>query len=330
VPADTTVVAYAALREYLARWEVTASGVRLVQVPVTLERLTESVGASLERARNRRPDNTKDRELAEQLLPPGVVARGGRVVFLPDGPLYLLPFGTLRVGDLGQTLDQQVVVSTGASLTLLEKTGKAIGAAQPRALLVGYGEHAGPGLPALPEVRRELALVAEEYAGHTRLEGAAATAAAVLRALPSADIIHFAGHAVADEVWPSESRLLVAPDAGRTGELRAEDIAGVRLKPGSVVVLSACSTARGRVYRGEGAMTLARPFLAAGASAVVATLWPVRDGSLIRVLTELHRNLAKGMDAPTALAHARRTAGPDAPVDEYSLIVIGTGGAHGF
>jgi CHAT domain-containing protein len=151
----------------------------------------------------------------------------------------------------------------------------------------------------------------------------------MLHAMRDADVIHFAGHAIADEVSPSESRLVVAPASGRRGELRAEDIAGVRLKPGSVVVLSACSTARGRVYRGEGAMTLARPFLAAGASAVIATLWPVRDGSLVRVLTDVHRNLARGLDAPTALAHARRAAGPSAPLDERSLIVIGTGGAHG-
>jgi CHAT domain-containing protein len=248
-------------------------------------------------------------------------------VFLPDGPLFRLPFGSLPLGDDRGVLDDDFVTSVAPSLSMLKETATR-GSAPGPALLVGYGATREAGrFPALPLVAQELNHVAEAYPHHARLEGAAATGGAVLAAMPRATVIHFAGHAVANEMHPSESRLLVAPSGDR-GELRTEEIAGVRLQPGTVVVLSACDTARGRIYRGEGAMTLARPFLAAGASAVVATLWRVRDDALFGVLAQFHRELASGLDAPQAMARARQSAAIVHHPDERSLVVIGMGGVR--
>ena len=57
------------------------------------------------------------------------------------------------------------------------------------------------------------------------------------------------------------------------------EIAALKLQPGTVAVLGACETALGRTFNGEGAMSLVRAFLGAGASAVVAALWDVKDDS---------------------------------------------------
>jgi tetratricopeptide (TPR) repeat protein len=325
IPPSTTVLAYATLPEGLWRWEVSATGVELIRLPLPLDELTMAVDALIGRVRLGTAASPADRHLIQQLVPEALARRERRIILIADGPLHRLPLDAVAP-ERRAASDNIAVISSGSSLTLLRRGRSARQASDPRALVVGVATSPGHGVPPLPEVARELQAIADRYSAVRRLEGTAATSEAILRALPGADVIHFAGHAIADELTPSESRLLVAPFRGGRGELRAEDIAGVRLRPGSVVVLSACSTARGRVYRGEGPMTLARPFLAAGASAVVATLWPVRDGALIPVLTELHRNLRTGMDAPLALARARRTTGSHADVDERSLIVIGSGG----
>ena len=44
-----------------------------------------------------------------------------------------------------------------------------------------------------------------------------------------------------------------------------------------LVVLSACNTGSGKLYSGEGFMSLARNFVLAGVPSVVETLWPVED-----------------------------------------------------
>ena len=47
--------------------------------------------------------------------------------------------------------------------------------------------------------------------------------------------------------------------------------------PGSLVVLSGCSSALGDVQPGAGLMGFTRAWIAAGSTAVVASLWPVAD-----------------------------------------------------
>ena len=72
-----------------------------------------------------------------------------------------------------------------------------------------------------------------------------------------------------------------------------------------LVVLAACETAAGRTMRGEGAMSLARPFLVAGARTVVATLWPLDDRTSEALFTRLHRRYAEGASAAEALRAAQ-------------------------
>src|ERR1043166_10264237 len=57
-----------------------------------------------------------------------------------------------------------------------------------------------------------------------------------------------------------------------------------------LVVLSACQTSIERAYRGEGAVGLARPFIAAGVPLVVATLWPVESEAVTNLMINFHRH----------------------------------------
>jgi CHAT domain-containing protein len=62
------------------------------------------------------------------------------------------------------------------------------------------------------------------------------------------------------------------------------DLAATRL-----VVLAACGSGAGYSSRREGILSLARPFLAAGVPAVVATLWDLQDDVGLALVTAFHR-----------------------------------------
>jgi CHAT domain-containing protein len=66
-------------------------------------------------------------------------------------------------------------------------------------------------------------------------------------------------------------------------------------------VLAACSTAA----ESDGLDGLTRPFLAAGLSAVVASLWNIGDQLAVPLLVDFHHRLASGGDALHALQAAQ-------------------------
>ena len=70
-------------------------------------------------------------------------------------------------------------------------------------------------------------------------------------------------------------------------------------------MLAACSTASGRISRGEGPLSLARPFLAGGVPAVLATMWEIEDAPSSNLLTAFHRQIAAGRPPEEALRDAQ-------------------------
>jgi CHAT domain-containing protein len=75
-----------------------------------------------------------------------------------------------------------------------------------------------------------------------------------------------------------------------------------------LVVLSACRTAGGALIGGEGVQGLTAPLLAAGARAVVATLWPIGDRRTRALVEDLYQNLAAGQTVGKALQGAKLSA----------------------
>lgn len=121
-------------------------------------------------------------------------------------------------------------------------------------------------------------------------------------------VLHFATHAVAE---PSFSGLILSRfDAeGRSvdGVLRAHEIDRLGLRP-ELVTLSACRTAMGEELPGEGLLGLSRAFLSAGASRVLASLWPVDDRATAELMTRFYGHLlVDGEPASRALQRAQRS-----------------------
>jgi CHAT domain-containing protein len=101
--------------------------------------------------------------------------------------------------------------------------------------------------------------------------------------------------------------LSLVDEAGRPREglLRAHEIHRLRLGA-DLVVLSACETALGREVRGEGLYGLARGFLYAGASRVVASLWSVRDEATAQLMSRFYAAMIReGLTPSAALRRAQ-------------------------
>jgi len=95
--------------------------------------------------------------------------------------------------------------------------------------------------------------------------------------------------------------------AAMDGFLRLHDIHNLRLNA-DLVVLSACRTALGKELRGEGLIGLTRGFFYAGAPAVVASLWDVRDRSTAELMTRCYRAMLQDNLPPAAALRAAQIA----------------------
>lgn len=73
-----------------------------------------------------------------------------------------------------------------------------------------------------------------------------------------------------------------------------------------LVILSACQTAAGKLYRGEGLMSISRAFQIAGARALTASLWDVTDSKSPFIVKTFLQHLKAGNSKSSALAHAQR------------------------
>lgn len=109
-------------------------------------------------------------------------------------------------------------------------------------------------------------------------------------------MIHLAAHTVIDERSPLRSRLLLASEPERAaqpesdGLLEAYEIHQLKLSRTRLVMLSSCQSGIERAWRGEGAISMARPFIAAGVPLVVASLWPVESEATAELMTSFHRH----------------------------------------
>ena len=115
--------------------------------------------------------------------------------------------------------------------------------------------------------------------GTVLLEGTAARRNLFLEQLTHGpSVIHLATHVISSH---TKAQSFVAFGLGAQGEsepLTMTDVAALRV-PGAIVVMSGCDSGSGEVRAGAGLLGLTRAWQMAGASAVLATSWPVRDST---------------------------------------------------
>jgi CHAT domain-containing protein len=238
-----------------------------------------------------------------------------QLVVVADGALHRAPIEALPL-ETGQPLGERFDVSVVPSATVwLRLRGSRVDRPDGSVLVVadpavsnGTPDGRLP-LAALPGARREARSIARILGPERQqaFEGAAASERAVKgTALTTFSILHFAAHARADSAFPGRSAVFLAPgDPHEDGWLQPDEIAALDLR-GRLVVLSACESADGSLVSGEGPLSLARAFFAGGASAVIATRWPLEDDDAAFIMERWYLALRTGESAAGALRQARR------------------------
>jgi CHAT domain-containing protein len=247
------------------------------------------------------------RALFELLVAPAGDLGAGtrRLVIAPDGALWELPFQALQGAD-GRYLVERSAIAYAPSLTALATPRPVPPAARANELLaIGNPLLRDGGPPPLAEAERQVGAIARRFPAGSRdvRVGAMATEAAVKSAAGRSRIVHIAAHGMLDAGSPMYSALLLAPSADEDGRLEARELVELDLG-GSLVVLSACETARGRVSAGEGLIGLSWAALVAGARRVVVSQWKVDAASTTDLMTAFYRHLGGGADEARALQRA--------------------------
>jgi CHAT domain-containing protein len=150
-------------------------------------------------------------------------------------------------------------------------------------------------------------------------------------------VIHLATHVVTSRVTPRGTshergeQAFIAFGLGESFETEFLTTSGVAQLhvPGALVVMTGCSTAEGEARAGTGLLGLTRAWLLAGAGAVLATGWPVKD-STGEIFTSFYGYL-RNAPAAEALRRSqiemiRSSTWRAAP--EYWASYQVTGGAH--
>ncbi|HIK50681.1 MAG TPA: tetratricopeptide repeat protein, partial [Oscillatoriales cyanobacterium M59_W2019_021] len=240
-----------------------------------------------------------------------------RVIFLPQGELFLVPFPALPDAD-GTYLVEKHTILTAPSIQVLEltrQTGRGDGETGGRGEVLVVGNPTMPtvqllsgetlSLSSLPGAEREAAAIAD-FLGTEALIGDAATESTVLERLPQANIVHLATHGLLDDFgYGIPGAIALAPYGNNDGLLTAGEILDLKLNA-DLVVLSACDTGRGEIT-GDGVVGLSRALVTAGVPSIIVSLWKVDDAATAELMQQFYRNWQESGDKAQALRQAMLT-----------------------
>lgn len=118
--------------------------------------------------------------------------------------------------------------------------------------------------------------------------------------------IHFSTHAFINEQNPKLSGIALYPEEGNDGITYVSDIYNLEMNA-DLVVLGACDTGLGSLYRGEGLIGFTRAFIYAGASNMVVSMWRVSDQPTAALMIHFYEQIRNGHSYSKSLRDAKLT-----------------------
>ncbi|MFQ5600589.1 MAG: CHAT domain-containing protein, partial [Candidatus Krumholzibacteriia bacterium] len=334
---------------------------RLVRIPVSVAEIAARVGALRQalRAGGGGSAAASDagavvgaaKDLHAFLIGPVVGDLDGatRLLIVPDGPLFYLPFGVLH--DATSFLIQRHAIAYAPSASVLDpaipeteplRPQRLLAVANPASfrsteLLAAMRDAERWRFAPLPYAEEEVRRIARHFSDVTLLTSAQATEERVKAGIHRATHVHFATHGLLNEEEPILSGLSLAQDEDprEDGVLQVHEILKLHLAA-DLVVLSACNTGLGRLADGEGVMGLTRSFLYAGARSLLVSLWEVGDRPTVDIMDAFYRgHLEEGLRSDAALREAQLAsmAAGHAPREWAAFVIMGRvdeppGGLH--
>ncbi|HTO89701.1 MAG TPA: CHAT domain-containing protein, partial [Candidatus Sulfotelmatobacter sp.] len=322
---DTTVVLAVTRDRILAA--TTAGAIRLSP---RLKRLSELL-------QSREPGGEGDAQRgAEEALGTdlfGGVAdliRPARSALISAGGWDVHPLGELRVPGETRELSRARELGIIPSATLLAASRRAARQAESAGFLM-LARATGPSKSPLDGVKSETrALRARFPHGEFRSNDGDRTLDDMLARVEGREILHVASHTRWNSSAPWRAGFLLGRGDDEEAYLTAARICRLR-GAARLCVLASCSSAGQPTVR-ESMPPLGAAWLAAGAQAVIATLWPVDDAATAEFVAHFYDALERGRSAGGALADAqaatRRTRGREASGYWAGYVLLGDPATH--
>lgn len=236
------------------------------------------------------------------------------IIFIPHYDLFLVPFVALQNRNNRYLIEDHTIL-TAPSIQVLEITREhqnRVRGLRQAALIVG-DPTIDPKFKEKPYELNQLSRAkeaAEAIATTLRtqaISGDNATKVAILDRMLNTRIVHLSAHGLLDDFqgFGIPGAIILAPSGDDDGAIHAIDILQLKLDS-ELVVLSACSTGRGRIT-GDGVIGLSRCFILAGVPSIIVSLWNMGAISAKLLMTEFYQNLARGDNRAAALRCAMLT-----------------------
>jgi CHAT domain-containing protein len=300
--ADVALIALNQFEQELAVWVIRRDAVTVTMRPLGRADAATLVSRQQQEIWRESATPSAGRELYNELIRPVLPHLDGatRLSFIPDVTYQDAAFAALWDVSRRRFLVEDVTVSVSPSAEFFVQTAAASGAARATEPLIV----AGPGEAAADETTAVAAL----YEAPTVMTGAAATISSFLSDAPRHAVVHVVADTASNRTHPLLSRLVLTDEPGRrhSGAIFGRDIAASAMSATRLVVLDAPGTAT--VERGEGTLTLARAFMAAGVPAVLGTLPGADENATRDLMIGFHRELRGSLTAGQALSRVQRNA----------------------
>ncbi len=238
-----------------------------------------------------------------------------KLIIVPDSNLGFVPFESLLYRPLNTEYSDYAIYpyllkkysisyAYSGTLFLLAKYKNKTYKNKFLAIAPGY-KTSKDSLKYLPLTVKEAKLLAKMTKGDALYENKA-TEYNFKSKINDYNIIHLTMHAINNNNEPMLSKLAFTDnkDINEDGYLYAYEIYNIKLKA-DLVVLSACNTGKGKLYRGEGIYSIARSFLHAGSNSVIMSLWQSGDETSFKILLYFYKYLLKGKRKDFALRQAK-------------------------
>ncbi|PSB39854.1 hypothetical protein C7B67_29220 [filamentous cyanobacterium Phorm 6] len=233
------------------------------------------------------------------------------IIFIPHYDLFLVPFAALQDSNNRYLIENHTIL-TSPSIQVLELTREhqnRVRGLRQAALIVGdptihpnfqLDPHNLRQIPRAKEAAEAIAATLQTQA----ISGDNATKVAILDRMLNTRIVHLSAHGLIDDFQSSgiPGAIILAPSGDDDGAIHAIDILQLKLDS-ELVVLSACSTGRGKIT-GDGVIGLSRCFILAGVPSIIVSLWNMGAPAAQLLMTEFYQNLARGDNRAVALRRA--------------------------
>lgn len=257
--------------------------------------------------------------LYQQLIQPAKLSHSVPLIIIPDGILHYLPFDILlksqpTMAHLWQNYKPLYLISEHSISYKITALLPNIYKGKAEKELLSFAptfEQNQKNLQPLRFNKIEVETL-KQFWDSQILIGTEASKSRFIQESPQYRILHLSTHGIANDIYPDQSFLAFSfKNETDSGILTVAEINNLDLKS-ELVSLSACQTASGTFYGGEGLMSIAHAFLTAGSHSVLASLWDVNEGVTKDLMALFYENLKNGMTKDEALRQAKLSIMTDA------------------